>query len=144
MINHLMAAAADHSLVHKLQHDATPDLLVWDELGDLSLGQPGSHLFFQGLSQRHQRQSTVMTPNVPLAEWGQGCDATTVATAIAARLVHTSEVLMLGGSSYRRKLTSSHSRPTTAVKGAFHASHRAPNALFLSLDTRQPGTRAST
>ena len=105
MINHLIAAEADHSLFQKLQHYATPDLLVCDELGYLSLGQQGSHLFFQVISQRHQRKSTVITTNLPFADWGTVFDSTTVATAIADRLVYNSEVLILGGSSYRRKLT---------------------------------------
>jgi hypothetical protein len=30
MINHLIAAEADHSLLQKLHHYATPDLLVCD------------------------------------------------------------------------------------------------------------------
>ena len=46
-----------------------------------------------------------MTTNVPCADWGKVFDSTTVATAIADRLVHNSEVLILGGTSYRRKLT---------------------------------------
>jgi DNA replication protein DnaC len=105
MINHLIAAAADHSLLKQLHHYATPDLLVCDELGYLSLGQQGSHLFFQVISQRHQRKSTVITTNLPFADWGKVFDSTTVATAIADRLVHNSEVLILEGSSYRRKFT---------------------------------------
>jgi DNA replication protein DnaC len=105
MINQLIAAEADHSLLKKLHHYHAPDLLVCDELGYLSLGQQGSHLFFQVISQRHQRKSTVITTNLPFAEWGQVFDSTTVATAIADRLVHNSEVLILGGTSYRRKLT---------------------------------------
>jgi DNA replication protein DnaC len=105
MINQLIAAEADHSLLKKLHHYHTPDVLVVDELGYLSLGQQGSHLFFQVISGRHQHNSTVLTTNLPFAEWGQVFDSTTVATAIADRLVHNSEVLILGGSSYRRKLT---------------------------------------
>jgi DNA replication protein DnaC len=105
MINQLIAAEADHSLLKQLHHYYAPDLLVCDELGYLSLGQQGSHLFFQVISQRHQQKSTVITTNLPFAEWGQVFDSTTVATAIADRLVHNSEVLILGGTSYRRKLT---------------------------------------
>jgi DNA replication protein DnaC len=52
MINHLIAAEADHSLLKKLQAYQSPDSLVCDELGYLSLGQQGSHLFFQVI--RHQ------------------------------------------------------------------------------------------
>ena len=105
MINHLIAAEADHSLLKKLQTSQSPDLLVCDELGYLSLGQQGSHLFFPVISARHQRKSTVLTTHLPFADWGNVFDSTTVATAIADRLVHNSEVLILGGQSYRRKLT---------------------------------------
>jgi DNA replication protein DnaC len=105
MINHLIAAEADHSLLKKLQAYQAPELLVCDELGYLSLGQQGSHLFFQVISARHQYKSTVITTNLPFADWGKVFDSTTVATAIADRLVYNSEVLILGGESYRRKLT---------------------------------------
>jgi len=103
MINHLIAAEADRSLLKKLHYYQSPDLLVCDELGYLSLGQQGSHLFFQVISQRHQQKSTLLTTNLPFAEWGKVFDSTTVATAIADRLVHNSEVLILGGQSYRRR-----------------------------------------
>ncbi len=103
MINHLIAAEADHSLLKKLHYYQSPALLVCDELGYLSLGQQGSHLFFQVISARHQVKSTLLTTNLPFAEWGNVFDSTTVATAIADRLVHNSEVLIMGGTSYRRK-----------------------------------------
>lgn len=103
MINHLIAAEADHSLLKKLQYYQSPDLLVCDEIGYLPLGVQGSHLFFQVISARHQKKSTVLTTNLPFADWGKVFDSTTVATAIADRLVFRSEVLILGGSSYRRK-----------------------------------------
>jgi DNA replication protein DnaC len=105
MINHLMAAEADHSLLKQLQTYQAPEVLVLDELGYLSLGPQGSHLFFQVISARHQHKSTVITTNLPFADWGKVFDATTVATALADRLVSNSEVLILGGESYRRKLT---------------------------------------
>ena len=103
MINHLIAAEADHSLLKKLHYYQSPALLVCDELGYLSLGQQGSHLFFQIISARHQVKSTLLTTNLPFAEWGNVFDSTTVATAIADRLVYNSEVLIMGGTSYRRK-----------------------------------------
>jgi DNA replication protein DnaC len=103
MINHLIAAEADHSLLKKLHYYQSPALLVCDELGYLSLGQQGSHLFFQVISARHQTKSTLLTTNLPFAQWGNVFDSTTVATAIADRLVHNSEVLIMGGTSYRRK-----------------------------------------
>jgi DNA replication protein DnaC len=99
MINHLIAAEADRSLLKKLEYYQSPALLVCDEVGYLSLGQQGSNLFFQVISARHQKKSTILTTNLPFADWGKVFDSTTVATAIADRLVHRSEVLILEATS---------------------------------------------
>ena len=104
MINHLIAAEADHSLLKKLQYYQSQELLVCDEIGYLSLGTQGSNLLFQVISARHERKSTIITTNRPFAQWGEIFDNTTVATAIADRLVYNSEVLILEGSSYRKRL----------------------------------------
>jgi len=103
MINQLIAADADKSLLKKLHTYQSPELLVIDELGYLPLGSQGSNLLFQVISARHKKKSTMITTNLPFAAWGKIFDSTTVATAIADRLVHNSEVLILEGESYRKK-----------------------------------------
>jgi DNA replication protein DnaC len=103
MINLLNSAEADRSLFKKLHDYQAPELLVIDEIGYLPLGVQGSNLFFQVISARHQKKSTVITSNLVFAEWGKIFDNTTVATAIADRLVHNSEVIILEGPSYRTK-----------------------------------------
>lgn len=105
MLNHLIAAEADHSLLKKIKYYSTPDLLICDEIGYLPLGRQGSNLFFQIISARHERKSTIITTNLPFAEWGNIFDGTTVATAIADRLVYNSEILILEGQSYRKKIS---------------------------------------
>ena len=47
MINHLIAAEADKSLLNKLKYYVNPSLLVCDEIGYLPMGREGSNLFFQ-------------------------------------------------------------------------------------------------
>lgn len=106
MINQLIAAEADHSLIKRLHFYQSQDLLVCDELGYLPLGKQGSNLFFQVISARHEKKSTVITTNLPFAKWGDIFDGTTVATAIADRLVYNSEILILEGKSYRKRLKS--------------------------------------
>lgn len=104
MINHLIAAEADRSLLKKLQYYQTPDLLVCDEIGYLSLGTQGSNLFFQVISARHEKKSTIITTNLPFADWGKVFESTTVASAIADRLVYNSEILIMEGNSYRKRM----------------------------------------
>jgi len=103
MINHLIAAEADYSLLKKLHHYQSQDLLVIDEIGYLPLGQQGSNLFFQVISHRHEKKSSMITTNLPFANWGEIFDSTSVATAIADRLVYNSQVLILEGPSYRKR-----------------------------------------
>lgn len=103
MLNHLLASQVDHSLVRKLKIYTEPTLLVCDELGYLSLDQQTSNLFYQVISTRHSRKrSTVITTNTPFSEWGNILYNTTIATAIADRLVENSEILLLGGDSLRK------------------------------------------
>ena len=103
MINQLVAAQENHTLLAKLKTYQTPDVLVCDEIGYLPLGQQGSNLFFQVISARHEQKSTIITTNLPFAQWGNVFDSTTVATAIADRLVYNSEVLVMEGKSYRKR-----------------------------------------
>jgi len=103
MINHLIAAQADNSLLKKLRYYQSPALLICDELGYLPLDQQGSSLFFQVISARHGRASTVITTNLAFRDWGQIFNNVTVAVAIADRLVANSEVILMDGPSYRKK-----------------------------------------
>ena len=103
MINQLVAAQDNRTLLSKLKTYQNPDLLVIDEIGYLPLGQQGSNLFFQVISARHKQKSTIITTNLPFAQWGNIFDSTTVATAIADRLVYNSEILVMEGKSYRKR-----------------------------------------
>jgi DNA replication protein DnaC len=103
MVNHLVASQVDHSLVRKLKTYTDPTVLICDELGYLSLDQQTSNLFYQVISTRHaERHSTVITTNSPFSEWGNILFNTTIATAIADRLVENSEIFLLGGPSIRK------------------------------------------
>ena len=104
MINQLVAAKTVHTLLEKLQYYQSQDILVCDEIGYLPLGRQGSNLFFQVISARHEKTSTIITTNLPFAKWGNIFDGTTFATAIADRLVYNSDILIMEGDSYRKKL----------------------------------------
>ena len=103
MVNQLVASQVDQSLVRKLKSYTDPAVLICDELGYLSLDQQTSNLFYQVISTRHaEKRSTVITTNSPFSEWGNILYNTTIATAIADRLVENSEIFLLGGPSIRK------------------------------------------
>jgi len=103
MLNNLLASQVDHSLVRKLKTYTEPSLLVCDELGYLALDQQTSNLFYQVISTRHShKRSTVITTNTSFSDWGNILFNTTIATAIADRLVENSEIFLLGGDSLRK------------------------------------------
>jgi len=103
MLNQLLASQVDHSLVRKLRFYTDPTLLLIDELGYLSLDQQTSNLFYQVISTRHSHnRSTLITTNTAFSDWGNILYNTTIATAIADRLVENSEIFLLGGESLRK------------------------------------------
>jgi len=71
MLNHLLAWQVGHSLVRKRKTYTEPALLVCDALG------------------YRQKRSTMITTNTPLSDWGNILFHTTIATAIADRLVES-------------------------------------------------------
>jgi DNA replication protein DnaC len=103
MLNQLLASSADHSVARKLKLYTDPTMLICDELGYLSLDQQTSNLFYQVISSRYAaHRSTVITTNTPFSEWGNILFNTTIASAIADRLVENSQVFVLGGDSVRK------------------------------------------
>jgi len=103
MLNQLSASQVDHSLVRKLRFYTEPTLLICDELGYLALDQQTSNLFYQVISTRHShKRSTIITTNTAFSDWGNILFNTTIATAIADRLVENSEIFLLGGDSLRK------------------------------------------
>lgn len=58
-------------------------------------------MFFQLISRRYERGSTIITSNKSFNEWGAVLGDDILATAILDRLLHHFEVLPINGPSYR-------------------------------------------
>jgi DNA replication protein DnaC len=103
MLNQLLACQVDHSLVRKLKIYTEPTTLIVDERGYLALDQQTSNLLYQVISTRHgHKRSTIITTNTAFSDWGNILYNTTIAAAIADRLVENSEIFLLGGESLRK------------------------------------------
>lgn len=104
MLDELIAATVDHTLVGRLNAISRLQLLVLDELGYLPMDARRANLFFQLISRLYERGSIILTTNKPFEEWGSvfGGDEV-IAGAVLDRLLHHSHVIAINGPSYRTK-----------------------------------------
>jgi DNA replication protein DnaC len=103
LIMRLRRAKADGTLQQKLAQYARYGLLIIDEVGFIPMDEDGSNLFFQLVSRRYERHSTVITTNKPLNRWAETFGDPVLANAILDRLLHHSRVFKIVGRSYRTK-----------------------------------------
>ncbi len=78
-------------------------LVVVDEVGYTPVTREEAHLFFQFVSYRYERASTIITSNKGFTEWGELFGDPVVVTAILDRLLHHCRVINIKGKSYRLK-----------------------------------------
>ncbi len=90
-------------LSHRLKTLVFPSLLVVDEIGYLPITRTGAMPFFQLMSRRYERASTVLTSNKSFEEWGEIFGDEVMATALIDRLVHHCHIVNMRGNSYRMK-----------------------------------------
>ncbi len=81
-----------------------PSLLVIDEIGYFPMSKEDAHHFFQVISKRYERGSTIVTSNLVFSQWsGIFANDKVVTTAILDRLLHHSHVINILGDSNRLK-----------------------------------------
>ena len=98
-----LSSAPPNGLAGRLRRYTSASLLIVDEVGYMPLSASEAHLFFQVISQRYQKGSTIITSNRAVAEWGEYLSDATLAGALLDRFLHRCHVLSLKGDSYRLK-----------------------------------------
>ena len=78
-------------------------LVIVDEVGYLPVDSREAHLFFQFISYRYEKSSTILTSNKSYGDWGSIFGDPIIATAILDRLLHRSTTINIRGESYRLK-----------------------------------------
>ena len=79
----------------------TSSLVVIDEVGYLPIDSKEAYLFFQFVSYRYERSSTIITSNKSFGDWQELFGDQVIATAILDRLLHHCRVVNIKGHSYR-------------------------------------------
>jgi len=81
----------------------TSSLVVVDEVGYLPVDSKQAYLFFQFVSHRYEKNSTIITSNKSFGDWQELFGDPVIATAILDRLLHHCKVVNIKGHSYRLK-----------------------------------------
>lgn len=79
----------------------TSSLVVVDEVGYLPIDSKEAYLFFQFVSYRYEKSSTIITSNKSFGDWQELFGEQVIATAILDRLLHHCRVVNIKGHSYR-------------------------------------------
>ena len=85
----------------------TSALVVVDEVGYLPVDSKEAYLFFQFVSQRYEKNSTIITSNKSFGDWQELFGDAVIASAILDRLLHHCKVVNIKGHSFRLKEHSS-------------------------------------
>jgi DNA replication protein DnaC len=105
MFDDLALAHGDGSFGRRLKSLGAADLLILDDWGLEPLSAQSRHDLLEILEDRYGRRSTLVTSQVPVADWHGLIGQATYADAILDRLVHNAHRLDLTGESLRRTKT---------------------------------------
>jgi len=104
LLSNAVSAKRDKKYDSFLKSVLSPSVLIIDELGYFNMSKEESNHFFQIISKRYEKGSTIITSNLVFSKWKQvfGGDKI-VTTAILDRVLHHSHIINIQGDSYRLK-----------------------------------------
>lgn len=103
LVNKLIEANQQGSLVKIMKQIEKLDLLVLDELGYIPLNKEGAELLFQVISMCYENKSIVITTNLQFGQWNHVFGDPILTEAAIDRLIHHSHLLLFTGDSFRFK-----------------------------------------
>jgi len=103
LIEQLKKAYRHDQLDRYLKKLVKPKVLIIDEIGYLPFDSEAAYCFFQLISRRYERASTIFTSNKSFGEWGEIFQDHVIAAAILDRILHHCTTINIKGESYRMK-----------------------------------------
>jgi DNA replication protein DnaC len=101
LVTQLLEAREDRQLQRLLSQFEKQDLLILDELGYVPFSKAGSELLFEVVSRAYERQSLIITTNLPFESWTEVCGSERLTGAMLDRLTHKVHIIEANGASYR-------------------------------------------
>lgn len=103
LIERLKKANSEGLLEDNIRTLAKYKLLIIDEMGYLPFDNDGANFFFQLVSKRYEKTSTIFTSNKSYGEWGEIFHDQVIAAALLDRILHHCTTINIKGESYRLK-----------------------------------------
>ncbi|AWB32960.1 IS21-like element helper ATPase IstB [Orrella marina] len=103
LVEELELAEMKGELKRRVSSLAKYDLLIIDELGYLPMTRQARYNLFQLINSLYEYRSIILTTNKDFTSWGEFFHDDNVAVPIIDRVIHHSQIFMLGGESYRLK-----------------------------------------
>ncbi len=101
LVTQLMEAREERLLLRLKAQLAKLDLIVLDELGYVPASKLGAELLFDVISTAYERQSLIVTTNLPFGQWTEVLGSERLTGAVLDRLTHRCHILEATGESYR-------------------------------------------
>jgi DNA replication protein DnaC len=101
LVTQLSEAREDKQLQRLLSQLQKLDVLILDELGYVPFSKAGSELLFEVVSRAYERQSLIVTSNLPFENWIEVCGSERLTGAMLDRLTHKVHIIEANGQSYR-------------------------------------------
>jgi DNA replication protein DnaC len=99
----LKMAKADGSYINEIAKMERQQLLILDDFGIQPLDAQSRSAFMEIIEDRHEKASTLITSQVPIAKWYEVIGEKTIADAIMDRIIHNAHRIELSGESLRKK-----------------------------------------
>ena len=101
LVTQLLEAREDRKLERLLTQLGRQHLLILDELGYVPFAKAGAELLFEVVSRAYERQSLIVTTNLPFEQWPEVCGSERLTGAMLDRLTHRVHIVEANGESYR-------------------------------------------
>lgn len=103
LITTMIEARDEQVLLRWRSQLAKQDLLVLDELGYVPASKVGAELLFDIIATAYERQSLIVTTNLPFENWTEVLGSERLTGAALDRLTHRCQIIETTGESYRLK-----------------------------------------
>lgn len=103
LFTRLKMAKADGSYIREVAKIERQDLLILDDFGLQPLDASNRSVLMEIIEDRHGTRSTIITSQLPVAQWYEVIGEQTIADAILDRIVHDAHRMELVGESIRRR-----------------------------------------